>query len=166
MYILKKSLWNLTEFPPCIQVCLRLIECIDKGPYSHDYGFMRTVQLIWFLIYVDILIQLDWFKCFKYWKYEWSWLLGTGFQNHNIFSKTTKYHLIHWCPLLLLPLIFPSIRDFSNELAVPIRWPKCWRFSFIFYFFNNSLCLFLNVCIPVQNNITNIKTNVFNCYWK
>ena len=38
-------------------------------------------------------------------------------------------HLI-WCPLLLLPLIFPSIRDFSNESAVHIRWPKCWSFIF------------------------------------
>ena len=33
-------------------------------------------------------------------------------------------HLILCCPLLLLPLIFPSIRVFSNELALCIRWPK------------------------------------------
>ena len=39
-------------------------------------------------------------------------------------------HLILWCPLLLLPSIFPSIRDFSNESAVCIRWPKYWSFSF------------------------------------
>ena len=32
-------------------------------------------------------------------------------------------------PLLLLPLIFPSIRVFSNELALCIRWPKYWSFS-------------------------------------
>ena len=38
--------------------------------------------------------------------------------------------LILWCPLFLLPSIFPSIRDFSNELSVHIRWPKYWRFSF------------------------------------
>ena len=38
-------------------------------------------------------------------------------------------HLILWCPLFLLPSIFPSIRDFSNELAVHIRWPKYWSFS-------------------------------------
>ena len=35
-----------------------------------------------------------------------------------------------WCPLLLLPSIFPSIRVFFNELPVCIRWPKCWSFSF------------------------------------
>ena len=39
-------------------------------------------------------------------------------------------HLILCCPLLLLPSIFPSIRVFSNESAVGIRWPKYWSFSF------------------------------------
>ena len=39
-------------------------------------------------------------------------------------------HLILCHPLLLLPSIFPSIRVFSNELALPIRWPKDWNFSF------------------------------------
>ena len=39
-------------------------------------------------------------------------------------------HLILRCPLLLLPSIFPSIRVFSNELALCIRWPKYWSFSF------------------------------------
>jgi len=39
-------------------------------------------------------------------------------------------HLILWCPLFLLPSIFPNIRDFSNESAVRIRWPKYWIFSF------------------------------------
>ena len=39
-------------------------------------------------------------------------------------------HLILCHPLLLLPSIFPSIRDFFNELAVCIRWPKYWSFSF------------------------------------
>ena len=38
--------------------------------------------------------------------------------------------LILCCPLLLLPSIFPSIRVFSNELALPISWPKYWSFSF------------------------------------
>ena len=37
-------------------------------------------------------------------------------------------HLILWHSLLLLPSIFPSIRDFSNESSVCIRWPKYWSF--------------------------------------
>ena len=39
-------------------------------------------------------------------------------------------HLILCRPLLLLPSTFPSIRVFSNELALCIRWPECWNFSF------------------------------------
>ena len=39
-------------------------------------------------------------------------------------------HLILSHPLLLLPSIFPSIRVFSNESALRIRWPKYWSFSF------------------------------------
>ena len=39
-------------------------------------------------------------------------------------------HLILCCPLLLLPSIFPSIRVFSNELALCIRWPKYCNYSF------------------------------------
>ena len=39
-------------------------------------------------------------------------------------------HLILCHPLFLLPSIFPSIRGFSNELDVCIRWPKYWSFSF------------------------------------
>ena len=39
-------------------------------------------------------------------------------------------HLILCCPLLLLPSIFPSIRVFSNESALRIKWPKYWSFSF------------------------------------
>ena len=39
-------------------------------------------------------------------------------------------HLILWRPLLLLPSIFPGIRVFSHKLAVCIKWPKCWSFSF------------------------------------
>ena len=39
-------------------------------------------------------------------------------------------HLILCCPLLLPPSIFPSIKVFSNESALHIRWPKYWSFSF------------------------------------
>ena len=39
-------------------------------------------------------------------------------------------HLILYCPLLLLPSVFPSIRVFSNESALYIRWQRYWSFSF------------------------------------
>ena len=45
-------------------------------------------------------------------------------------------HLILCCPLLLLPSIFPSIRVFSNESVLHIRWPKYWSFNFSISPFN------------------------------
>ena len=45
-------------------------------------------------------------------------------------SVMPSSHLILCCPLLFLPSIFPSIRVFSNESALCIRWPKYWSFSF------------------------------------
>ena len=45
-------------------------------------------------------------------------------------SVMTSNHLILFHHLLLLPSIFPSIRVFSNESALHIRWPKYWTFSF------------------------------------
>ena len=48
----------------------------------------------------------------------------------SIESVTPSNHLIHCRSLLLLPSIFPSIRVFSNESALRIRWSKYWSFSF------------------------------------
>ena len=59
--------------------------------------------------------------------------------HHQLLEFTQTYvhwisdaisHLILCCPLLLLPSIFPSIRDCSSRSAVPIKWPKYWSFSF------------------------------------
>ena len=48
----------------------------------------------------------------------------------SIESVMLSNHLILFCPLLLLPSIFPSIRIFSNESVLCIRWPKYCSFSF------------------------------------
>ena len=48
----------------------------------------------------------------------------------SIESVMPSNHLILCHPLLLLPSIFPSIRVFSNDSALHIRWPKYWNFSF------------------------------------
>ena len=45
-------------------------------------------------------------------------------------SLLPSSHLVFCHPLLLLPAIFPSIRVFSNESALRMRWPKYWSFSF------------------------------------
>ena len=51
-------------------------------------------------------------------------------QTHVLESVMPSNHLILCRPLLLLPLIFPSIMGFSNESVLCIRWPKYWSFSF------------------------------------
>ena len=48
----------------------------------------------------------------------------------SIDSVMLSNHLILCYPLLLLPLIFPSIRGFSSGLVLRLRWPKYWSFSF------------------------------------
>jgi len=59
------------------------------------------------------------------------WILGrkiTKVKCHFNYIMLNIYSICH--PLLLLPSIFPSIRVFSNESALHIRWPKYWSFSF------------------------------------
>ena len=51
-------------------------------------------------------------------------------QTHVHWVGDASNHLILCCSLLLLPLIFPSIRVFPNESVLYIRWPKYWSFSF------------------------------------
>ena len=54
----------------------------------------------------------------------------------SVESVMPSNHLILYCPLLLLSSIFPSIRVFSSESALCIRWPKYWGFSFSISPFN------------------------------
>ena len=83
-------------------------------------------------------------------------------------------HLILCCPLLLLPPIPPSIRVFSNESALCIRWPKYWSFSFYISPSNEYPGLisfrmdWLNL-LPVQGTLKSLfqhhksKASVFQC---
>ena len=59
----------------------------------------------------------------------------------SIESVMPSNPLILCHPLLLLPSVFPSIRVFSNESALRIRWPKYWSFSFNISPFNEHLGL-------------------------
>ena len=54
----------------------------------------------------------------------------TSLRLMSIESVMPSSHLILYCPLFLLPSIFPSIRVFSSESALRIRWPKYWSFGF------------------------------------
>ena len=69
--------------------------------------------------------------------------------------------LILCCPLLLLPSVFLSIRVFSNESVLPIKWPKYWSFSFSIspnlYHFPNSYCerrrIIIHILSPSHNTL-------------
>ena len=56
----------------------------------------------------------------------------------SVESMMLSNHLILCCPLLLLLLVFSSIRVFSNELALCIRWPECWSFSSFWWHLSNE----------------------------
>ena len=67
--------------------------------------------------------------------------LQSLFKLMSIDSAIPSYHLILCCPLLLLPSIFPTIRVFSSESVLRIRWPKYQSFSFNISLSNEHLGL-------------------------
>ena len=80
-----------------------------------------------------------------------SWSLPTPM---SIESVMPSNHIILCHPLLLLPSIFPSIRVFSNESALHIRWPKYWRFSFSISpsnGFSGLISFWMDCCISLQS---------------
>ena len=87
----------------------------------------------------NINIKSVLFSCIQLFATPWTaacqtYLSITNFRSllklMSIESVMPSNHLILCCPLLLLLLVFPSIRVFSNQLPLHIRWPKYWNFSF------------------------------------
>ena len=88
------------------------------------------------LVYVVVVLQS--LSCIQLFMTSWT-AIGQASQSFTISWSLLKLmsielvmpsnHLILCCPLLLLPSIFPSIRVFSNEVALSIRYPKYWSFS-------------------------------------
>ena len=100
-----------------------------------------------------------WFVNFKLYYYQFSSVVQScatlcdavdystsGFPVHHQLLELTQTDVhwvgdaiqpsVLWHPLLLLPSIFPSIRAFSNESVLCIRWPKYWSFSFSISLYN------------------------------
>ena len=93
------------------QLCPTLSDPMDCSlPGSFIHGSFQARVLEWVAIAFSITI---------------SWSL---FRFMSIEPMMASNHLILCC--CLLPSIFPSIRVFSNELALCIRWPKCWIFRY------------------------------------
>ena len=98
--------------------------------------FFLESQVLFFVVYISSIQSLSRVRLF-----ETPWLAAhqaslsitisqSLLKLMSIESVMPFNHLILYCPLLLLPSIFPSIRVFSNESALCIRWPKYWSFSF------------------------------------
>ena len=100
-----------------------------------DYQISHSVQLLSCIL----LFATPWTAaCQASLSFTISWsLLKIMF----IESVMPSNHLI-LCRLLLLPLIFPSIRVFSNESVLRIRWPKYWSYRLLYKINNNNIRLY------------------------
>ena len=78
----------------------------------------------------------------------------------SIESVMPSSHLILCCPFLLLPPVPPSIRVFSNESTLRMRWPKYWSFSFNISPSNEHPGLISLGCTPVGDGKTNYGTSI------
>ena len=111
--------------------------CQFWGPEVHTPGVSRVTPSSFLVVVVVVVVQS--LSCVRLFvtprtaarqaplSFTVSWSL---LRFMSIESVMLSNHLILCSPLLLLPSIFPSIRVFSNELALSIRWPKYWSFSF------------------------------------
>ena len=108
-----------------------LILCFSLN-YNEDKHFILTIWLhvfssVQLLSYVRIFVTPWTAACQASLSITNSW---SSAKLTSIESVMPSNHLILIRPLLLLPSIFPSIRGFSNESALRIRWSKYWSFSF------------------------------------
>ena len=85
------------------------------------------------------IVVVQWFSCVQLFVIPWTaayqaslsfTIFWSLLKLMSIESVMPSNHLILCRPLLLSPSIFPSVRVFSNELALHIRWPNYWSFSF------------------------------------
>ena len=91
----------------------------NYGIHSHQFISVQLLSCVW-------LFATPWTAVLQaYLSIMNSWSL---LKPMTIESLMPSNHLC--CPLFLLPSIFPSVRVFSSELALHIRWPKYWSFSF------------------------------------
>ena len=98
-------------------LCHSLLSCPQSFPVSPSVQSLSPVQLF----------VTPWTAARKT---SLSFTISQSLQKHmSIELVMPSNHLILWCPLFLLPSIFPSMKVFSKELALCIRWPKYWSFS-------------------------------------
>ena len=111
-------------------------QCADSadnlGKLSGDYSRSEKMNPVSFTVLFSRSVASDsvtpWTAAFPA---SLSFIISQSlFKLISIESVMPSNHLIPCCPLLLLPSVFPSIRVSSSELALHIKWPKYWSFSF------------------------------------
>ena len=114
-------------------LCITAIIQLAIFDFIHSTLFLRLISTDLITIVVQSLSHVQLFatpwtathQAFLFFTISWSLLKFISIE-----SVIPSNHLILCHPLLLHPSIFPSIRVFSNKLALHIRWPKYWSFNF------------------------------------
>ena len=104
--------FQASEFFPMSRLCI-MCQSIGACPLAQVLPINQPVQLL-SPVQASLSITISW----------------SSLKFTSIESMMPSSHLILFCPLLLLPPILPSIRVFSNESSLCIRWSKYWSFSF------------------------------------
>ena len=107
------------------QLCPRLEAARPLGVFTVNVSLIFVVAVVQLLSCVRLFATL-WTVAYQAPLSIISWSL---LKFIPIKSVILSNHLILYHPLLFLPSVLPSIRVFSNELALHIRWPKYWSFS-------------------------------------
>ena len=144
------GLWEVSSFVSIFRLHLEVISfdtCLSLSPFLH-LEWLSLLSWCWTWHFFLLLYGWDVLDCIssvqllsrvRLFGTPWTAarqasLFITNSQRPpkpmSIESVMPSNHLILYRPLLLLPSIFPSIRVFSNESALCIRWPKYWSFSF------------------------------------
>ena len=119
-------------------------KCLFSSKYTHTHTYFNTISLFPYSVSASLptcynLLVVHWLSCVWLFAVAWtvahlaslSFTISWSLLQHTSFeSVMPSKHLILCRPLLLLPSIFPSIRVFSSELALHVKWPKDWSFSF------------------------------------
>ena len=113
--------YHRNSFVIYIYVCVCVCVCVCVYVCMYQFSSVQSLSTVW-------LFATPWTAAFQAsLSITNSWSL---LKLMSIKSVMPSNHLILCHPLLLLPSIFPSIRVFSSDSVLHIRWPKYWSFSF------------------------------------
>ena len=132
----RQEYWSGVPLPSLIVEAYQMAIITINSKMKKSFNSI-TFSSIWSLEFVVVVVQS--LSCIQLFATPWtaahqaslSFTISLSLLKlMSIESVIPFNHLILCHPLLLLPSIFPSIRVFSNESALCIRWPKYWSFSF------------------------------------